>query len=161
MIPNFRWPRPKDPPDDKLIADVREYGVHIINVFADDTGPGWSFTIGLYLNYHHPEVLIFGLKDRQSHLILNDIREKIASGGKFLAGTRTDLFLQGYDVTFIDVPLSAYPDHLGYALWFYRSLPDSFPCVQLVWPDRENKFPWEAGYDNAYSELQPILAPPH
>jgi len=160
LIAGFQWPEPEDAHDEKLISDVREYGLHIINVFADDSGPGWSFTVGLFLNYSHPEVLIYGLKERQSHLILNDLRDHVATGETFLSGARTDALLQGHDVCFLDVPLEQYPDHLGYAMWFYRSLPEPFPCVQLVWPDKANKFPWEQGYDKSYSDLQPLLAAP-
>jgi len=160
LIPDFRWPDPEDGPDEMIISDVREYGVHILNVFAEDGGPGWAFSIGLYLNYNHPEVLIYGLKQQQSHLILNDIREHVALGETFLAGSRTGALLRGYDVCFLDVPFNAYENHLGYAMWFYGSLPTPFPCVQLVWPDKGNRFPWEDGYDKSYLDLQPILDPP-
>lgn len=35
LIPGFQWPEPEDASDEKLISDVLEYGVHIINVFTE------------------------------------------------------------------------------------------------------------------------------
>jgi hypothetical protein len=51
---------------------------------------------------------------------------------------------------------------LGYAIWFYRSLSKPFPAMQLIWPDKQGHFPWEAGYDERFYRLQKALyeAPP-
>ena len=40
-----------------------------------------------------------------------------------------------------------YPDYLGWSRWFYGG--DDFPCLQIVWPDREGVFPWEETFDPA------------
>jgi len=47
--------------------------------------------------------------------------------------------------------------HLGYASWFYQSLKQPFPALQLVWPDKQNRLPWEPGYDQRFSKKQPML----
>jgi uncharacterized protein DUF4262 len=159
MIPNFRWPEPESPPDEKLISNVREYGCHIIRVFATESGPAFAYSVGMYLNYGQPEVIVFGLSVEHAHVILNDICRHAARGERFVAGDRTDQFLQGFDVCFTEVPLEVYPEYLGFALWFYRSLSEPFPAVQLVWPDRAGKFPWELGYDHGFDRLQPLLSP--
>lgn len=58
MFENFQWPKPEQEADEKLISNVREHGCHILNVYAQ---PPFSFSIGLALNYGHPEIVIFGL----------------------------------------------------------------------------------------------------
>lgn len=159
MISNFSWPEPASAAHEKLLSDVREHGCHIIRVFAEDTGPDFAYSIGMYLNFEQPEVIIFGLPAKTAHTILNDICEHAARGSRFSAGDRTDELLKGLDVCFTEVPLELYPEYLGFALWFYGSLPDPFPAIQLVWPDRAGKFPWEPGYDRSFCALQPILSP--
>ena len=158
MIANFRWPKPEGLPDEKLISDVREYGCHILRVFADESGPEFAYSVGMYLSYGQPEVIIFGLPADTAQTILNDICEHAARGERFFAGNTTDKLLQAHDVCFTEVPPAAYADHFGFALWFYKSLPERFPAIQLVWPDRAGKFPWEPGYDHSLDHLQPVLS---
>jgi Domain of unknown function (DUF4262) len=55
------------------------------------------------------------------------------------------------------VPLAAYQKYLGTAIWFYRSLPRPFRCIQIVWPDEAGKFPWDGNYDARYKGIQPVL----
>jgi Domain of unknown function (DUF4262) len=158
MLQDFRWPTPKDPADEKIVADIREQGCHIVGILPDEKGPQYAFSIGLFLNYGQPEVVLFGLRPQQQGTLINDVRDHAARGERFVAGDRTDKFLMNFDVCFLDVPLDAYRGYLGTALWFYQSLPTPFPCVQMVWPDRDGKFPWEPGYDKQFDAVQPLLA---
>jgi hypothetical protein len=157
MVSNFDWPTPENQADEKLLSNVRKYGCHIVTIWADEIGPLYTFSIGLFLNYKQPEVIIFGLEPETASILINDIRDLAASGERFFAGDRTDKLLMGNDACFIEVPVNAYPDYLGIAIWFYRSMTEPFPCVQLVWPDRAGKFPWQAGYDSGFKTIQPML----
>lgn len=44
----------------KVLADINEYGWHVTNVIEDDDHPPWSFTIGLFETWNHPELIIVG-----------------------------------------------------------------------------------------------------
>jgi hypothetical protein len=44
---------------------------------------------------------------------------------------------------------------LGWSRWFYGG--DAFPCLQIVWSDRDGRFPWQSGFDPALAGLQPDL----
>ncbi|MCA8277395.1 DUF4262 domain-containing protein [Burkholderia sp. AU30280] len=48
-----------------------------------------------------------------------------------------------------------YEAHLGWNRWFYGN--DDFPCVQLLWPDRNGIFPWQPEADDALNAAQPRL----
>jgi hypothetical protein len=48
------------------------------------------------------------------------------------------------------------PTYLGWGHWFYGT--DEFPCVQLVWPDKADVFPWESGFDVRFAGDQPDLS---
>ena len=158
MLPNFRWPEPEHETDAKLISDVKTYGWHVLRVFADQGGPDFAYSVGLFLNYGHPEVIIIGLDADVAHKIINTIGEGCAQGEAFHAGRRTDRLLKGYDACFVDVAFNHYSDYFGYAIWFYSSSDQPFPAVQMVWPDRGGRLPWEEGYDAAFSSVQPVLA---
>ena len=49
-----------------------------------------------------------------------------------------------------------YAEHFGWNRWFYAG--DDFPCLQLIWPDRNGVFPWEKGFDETFREDQPDLS---
>jgi hypothetical protein len=46
-------------------------------------------------------------------------------------------------------------DYFGYAMWFNKY--KEFSALQLVWTDRKDKFPWEAGFENEFERKQPLL----
>lgn len=143
------------PPEQKLLADVDEYGLHIVHVPEGTEGPAFSYTIGLWHNFEQPEVLVFGLPDEVAHELLNAIADAADDGRKFLDQHRHEGLLVGYAVRFVAVPAHAYARHLGLARWAYEG--DDFPCVQLVWPDKQGRWPWESGVRDGFRESQPVL----
>ncbi len=84
---------------------------------------------------------------RKAAQIINIVRDDAAKGKKYADGdVSSDILLNG-NVCFVEVPLQLYDKYLGTAIWFYRKSPRPFPCLQLVWPDRDGRFPWETGFD--------------
>jgi uncharacterized protein DUF4262 len=155
MSTNFDWPIPTDLAGERIVNDVKRFGCHII--WIHDAAPQFAFSIGLFLNFEQPEIIIFGLDPETARIIINAIRDYSATGERFVAGTRTDRLLVHHDVYFLEVPVAMYPEYLGSAIWFYQSLARPFPCVQLVWPDGEGRFPWDPDYDDNFKQSQPIL----
>lgn len=154
----FVWRDPEDAGDRKLLQDVQDVGVHCVCVQGDDEGPGFVFSVGLFVNYGHPEVLVIGLPHAAATDIINRIHDLVREGETFAPGHTTDDVLEGYPVTFLGVGREHYGDWLGYALWFYRSIgPGGFPCLQMVWPSRDGHFPWDAAFDPELRSVQPVL----
>lgn len=71
-------------------------------------------------------------------------------------GQRVAEIIEGDDVRFRPVrERESYAEHVGCALWFYDGT--WFPLLQLVWPDRQGRFPDEAGFDESFRKGQPLL----
>ena len=138
----------------KLVGDVRDYGWHVINVPADDKGPGFSYTIGLYHTFHHPELIVVGLPITTGHQILNLAGESIRNGAIYRDGSEADKLLDGYRCRFRTLAIEHYGDYVGYAVWFYEAEP--FPILQLIYPDSNHRFPWEEGATPAFRSMQSI-----
>jgi hypothetical protein len=155
MFKNFKWPEPDHEADEILFRNVREHGCHIVGV--GDGNPAFSFSIGLALNYSHPEIIIFGMDPRKAAQIINIVCDEAAKGRKYADGDVSSDILVNGNVCFVEVPLQHYREYLGTAIWFYSHSPRPFPCLQLVWPDREGLFPWETGFDPVMKADQPIL----
>jgi len=54
-------PRCEGGDDQKLLDDVAEYGWHVIKVLDQPDAPGWAYSVGLFQNFGHPEIMVFGL----------------------------------------------------------------------------------------------------
>nr|MBP6387351.1 DUF4262 domain-containing protein [Pseudarcicella sp.] len=65
---------------EKLLSDIEKYGLTVILVRATDYLPSFAYTIGLWKNYKHPEIIGFGLKIETLHTVLNDIAELVKNG---------------------------------------------------------------------------------
>jgi hypothetical protein len=148
-------PEPSDDRDRKLLADVEQYGWHVIGIEEDAEGPSFAYSIGLYRTLKHPEIILFGLPVKVMHQIINAIGEEVRSGQRFEHLDESADFLEGYNVAFRTVERRYFPDYLGYARWFYRS--DDFPVLQCVWPDSRHQYPWQPGYSVTCGR-QPVLS---
>lgn len=63
--------------------------------------------------------------------------------------------LEGYSCCFVEVPRTAYYEHVGFARWYYQG--DDFPLYQIVWRSRDGKFPWHASANENFRTVQPVL----
>ncbi len=79
MIRRFEG-RCLDPSEQKVITHVEGHGWSVTNIEERSDSVGWSFTVGLFENYKHPEVIIFGMGQDSRHRILNWIGDNVTSG---------------------------------------------------------------------------------
>ncbi len=73
--------RTKDESERKTIEDIRRTGVHLMHIFdAEGKEPEFSYSVGLWHTYHHPEIIIVGLKEDLRHILLNNLNYEIGKG---------------------------------------------------------------------------------
>ena len=145
----------EDKGEQKVIDDIAAYGWHCMNIMADGDQPPFSFTIGLFQSYGHPELIIFGLRSEIAHQILAIAADAAKAGTPFDLSKSSDEFVEGYSCCFAQVPFSQYYEHVGYARWYYNG--NSFPLYQIVWPSRDGIYPWHPAADQEFRAIQPIL----
>jgi hypothetical protein len=56
--------------EQKVIDDIADFGWHCVNTLAEDEHVAYSFTVGLFQSYGHPELIIFGLPSQVAHQVL-------------------------------------------------------------------------------------------
>jgi hypothetical protein len=149
-------PEPTSDADRTLVRDVADHGWHVMNVLAEGGAHGWSFTIGLHRTFDHPEIAVFGLPKEVANPALNFIGEGIRGGRRFVPGELYFELLEGVLCTFRPIAPVWYRTFLGHALWFYGGAP--FPALQLVWPDKSQRFPCDEGFRQEWRDAQPLLA---
>ena len=158
VVPGFRAPKADSEYDQKLLDDVSRVGWHHVHIQADKSGPPFAFSLGFYANYGLPEVVVFGLPAKAAHQFLNIAAIRVAGEKKpYEMYKAYDDIAEGMKIAFIPVSRRHYPTYLSYAGWFYQSVKTDFPTIQMVWPDKRGRLPWEDGYDKSFSKFQPLL----
>lgn len=156
MQDQFEWPEPEHEADKVILRNVRNHGCHIVGIPNAD--PPFAFSIGLFVNYGHPELIILGQRAENARAIINLVRDRVADGHKFVDGDISGDFLENdYKLGFWQVPFKAYPEYLGTAIWFYSKSRLAFPCLQIIWQDVDRRFPWESECSLAVKGDQPLL----
>lgn len=112
--------------------------------------------IHLYEEFHHPEIVIFGLDPVIMHRLINDVGNQVRNGARYSDGEVSCELLEGYPCAFRLVNPLRYRETRGWAVWFYGSA--DFPVLQLFWPDKKSGFPWESGFDESLRVKQPDLS---
>ena len=148
-LEGFVWPDPEDAGDLRLIKNVVECGCHIIAVEKEAGHPEFAYSIGLYLNYLQPEVVIVEVDPAPAGRVINRIAAHLKSGGTLTCGVPYDGFHDSASLMFRELRMAEHTEELGFAIWFYcsRSRGLNFPVYQAMWPDRSGRFPSDARCD--------------
>ncbi len=155
--PGAPWTR-HDDTETTIHDNVREYGWHACLIEEDVAGPGFIYSIGIFKTFKKPEIIVFGIPTKVGHTLITTAADRFKEGGTLPLGVPVDEFLTGYPVVFKEVHSSQYREYFGYGLWYYDG--PKFPALQLFWPDKEGKFPWDAGFAQKFRTMQPDLSQP-
>lgn len=113
-----------------------------------------AFTVGLSRR-GLPELLAFALPPEKALDLLNGAA-MLLSAGRLELDSGCDEIIEGMDVMF---KLASRVRVKEVAIGLEEIAGVESPKVwQLVWPDRSGAFPWEANFDVALLDLQPILS---
>lgn len=141
--------------DQKTNSDIEKYGLTVIVIEATEYLPSFAYSIGLWKKFGHPELISFGLTTKTLHAIINLAADLVKSGQKIQVNkTYTDFFETGKSV-FLAVDKRNIRDYFGYAIDYYNTI--DFPALQLVWTDRNDRFPWDEGFEEEFIYKQPLL----
>jgi hypothetical protein len=106
----------------------------------------FSYSIGFYETYKQPEIVIIGYQGEVAYNFLHGCLQLIQNGEILCAGKRFDNDVSnGYQVEFKEIRKDLYEEHLGLAVRYYGHT--NFPALVLFWPDKDNRLPWEPGYN--------------
>jgi hypothetical protein len=157
-----------DAQERRAISNVVDYGVHVVLVSAtlpctcerheehadhEPSGePDFAYTVGLWHQRRHPELLISGIPRVQvMHRALNDLAGWVRSGAVLRPGELYEDVLGGVPVTVEELTTQTRSRTVTWSSWFHRL---DVPALQVVWPDLEGVFAWQ-GADLVVEESQP------
>lgn len=140
--------------DEKVVHDVREYGVHVMGVHEGDgpDEPSFAYTVGLWHHSRHPELLMTGQRIELMHRALNAAVAWVRAGHRLTPGRTVEGVLGGFPVAVEELTARAVGETVTFSAWFHRR---PVPAVQLVWPDLDGIWPWQPGAHELSRERQP------
>lgn len=88
-------------------------------------------------------------------MIINDVADLIKNGEKIKSYNPYENIFKNSRAEFLPVDFRNIEDYFGAALNYYQH--NNFSALQLVWTDRNDKFPWENGFEERFIHDQPLL----
>jgi hypothetical protein len=144
---------------DQTKLHIEQFGLSVIHVSEDESGPAFSYSVGLEQTYRHPEIIVFGLAQESRHTIINNCAIEIKSGKTYSPDKLYGDILPDYDCAFKIVLFEWYDDYVGQAQRFYQG--SSFQLLQCIWPDLSHKLPWQPGFNESWHHRQALLYGPY
>jgi hypothetical protein len=154
---------PAEPDEKELVekvrSDIGNYGWHTRIESSDDSLPVLT-TIGFWERYQHPEIILFSYAQdgNRAASSLEAVARRV-QGGESMAPDIAYTGLTGQvPGIFRPVRQSWKALYFGLAYLHYGNL--DFPALQLFWPDRKGRFPWQDDFDLSIFYRQPLLYQP-
>jgi Domain of unknown function (DUF4262) len=140
--------------DERTIANIETFGCTVVQVKSSNAGPGWSYTVGIHDTCGKPEVITVALPEETALFLLNEAARRLREGSQLSEGRHREI-LGEVECEFRPADPKWIRHLMGWAVWYNDGV--DFPVLQAVYPDRENHFPEEPGFDEAFR--QPLMQP--
>lgn len=137
------------PEDERTVSHIEEFGCSVVSVARTEYGFGWSYTIGIFDTAGKPEIITVGLQPETAHFALNEAAKLLRAGVDLTHGRHPDLIGE-VDCEFRPVDRKWIKHLMGWAVWYYDGV--EFPCLQAIYPDLENRFPEDEGFDTKFQQ---------
>lgn len=134
---------------------IERYGLSVVKIEATNYLPSFVYSVGLMETLNHPEIICFGLSTQLMHQIVNDVAELIKVEGTLSLDKEYGNIFSDSRAKFLEVDKRNIEDYFGAAIKYYNTT--EINGFQLVWTDRNNKFPWEDGFEDEFKFRQPLL----
>jgi hypothetical protein len=137
-------PSPVGWADELTVQHVEEHGWSVQGVLAEDGQPGWAYSVGLWHTARLPELCIFGLPFSVQGHAINAVGRQARDGARLDDRSPIEGVLDPGPLMLRPV----HPSWLGTSMFAsaIRFYGQPLRFRQLVWPDSEGRFPWEAGH---------------
>ena len=144
---------------EQVLENIATYGWHCVHVPQMGHQLAFTYTIGLYHSYKHPELLVYGANAKAACDMIKYVGTAARDDEALDLDQPTDKLMDGHSCVFVEVPYLNFPQRLEHGLWFYEDV--SFPLRQIVWTSNQGLFPWHPESSVRFRASQPLLVATH
>lgn len=143
--------------DARALANIEQYGLHILSVTGDDDHVPFTYSIGIEQTLGMPELIMIGLQPNVAASAINECYRQMKEGGAIAPGWRVaNLLGGGFECQIGEVSPEQAAQYMIWAKWLYKDKP--FRAWQIIWPSTAGFFPWDAGASEWLITHQALLA---
>ena len=135
---------------------IEEFGWEAMLVRSEQQSSAFAYTVGLMDTLGFPEIIVVGLKEKTAHSALQYAVEKMKEGADLTAGRVRDIVGE-VAVEFRPVSQKWFRHIMCRADWYYGYGETEIPALQIIYPDIEGRFQWDAKFDEYFH--QPLVQP--
>ncbi|MDT5036516.1 MAG: hypothetical protein QOE03_1701 [Micromonosporaceae bacterium] len=137
---------------DRWVRDtIADVGWAVVTVSGETP---YAFTIGVWHSFGRPELAMFGLREPDMQIWLNNSVRLLREGPEPPPdGAPIDGVLDRFPVQTRGIDPSWHRALFGAMCGYYGSV--DMPVRQVVWPDREGRWPWDPAATATCRERQP------
>ncbi|MDD2977125.1 DUF4262 domain-containing protein [Aquabacterium sp.] len=144
---------------EQVLENIATYGWHCVHVPQMGHQLAFTYTIGLYHSYKHPELLVYGANAKAACDMIKYVGTAARDDEALDLDQPTDKLMDGHSCVFVEVPYLNFPQRIEHGLWFYEDV--SFPLRQIVWTSNQGLFPWHPESSVRFRASQPLLVATH
>jgi hypothetical protein len=131
------------------IDKIEKFGCYNLSVFSRSGGLGFTYSTGIYDTTQNPEIIVVGLAPNTGHHSILYAFELMESGVDLTKGRHKEV-LGDVECEFRVID----PKWLHHTMlrtnWYYEGV--DVPVLQLVYPDLENRFEGEEGFNERFRQ---------
>jgi hypothetical protein len=142
-------------PDRSVLDDIEKNGVQLFFDEDEESGSSRAFTLGLWHLRQRPEVVALGLPEDLAVQVLELVIDDVEDGVVYEAGQKHEGIVHGYPVWFGKVRKEQAAALLPELASVYGDV--DVPVLQLVYPDKQGRWPWDADVREGFRDSQPVL----
>jgi hypothetical protein len=138
-----------------VTSQIGRQGWAVPGVSGDGQAPPWAYSVGMWLSCQSAELIICGAPLENTTGIIDEIGARFAEGAEMGPGDVID--------GICPAALTFRPVDLSWRTTGMFSVSDEFygfvrpPYLQVVWADRNGRFPWEPWFQSEFEGAQPLL----
>lgn len=138
-----------------VAGQVGEHGWAVPGAVGGEDLPPWAYSVGAWLTCQSAELVMCGAPMENMRGIIDSIASRIADGARVEPGDT----LTGV----CPAQLTFRPVDLSWRKTGLFEVSDEFygfvrpPYLQVVWADRQGRFPWQPLFHPEYRDHQPFL----
>lgn len=164
-MPKSRKPTPKPAPKssalaeqlqrviDRVQAGIAEHGWFAISTMGGRKGdPDYTYTVGMQASFSVPDVIILGLDVETARSYLHHAAKLAKTPGAALKAGHLPGFFSDFDGWALAVEEKHFLERFKVSRTLY---PGKVDALQLVFPDAQGRFPWDAR--STYHGKVPLL----
>jgi hypothetical protein len=139
----------------RITEQIGKHGWAVSGIHGDDRMPPWSYSVGMWLTCQSAELVVCGPPVQNAAGLINAVGARVADGEEIGPGDVLD------DIC--PARLTLRPVDMSWRLTSMFAVSDEFygfvrpPYLQVVWADRNGRFPWEPRFQASFEGLQPLL----